>query len=214
MRAPGSPPTSPRRAPSRVSSILERTRRSTPRAGPASGTCSRSSASEQDSEDRRRGEELSPGGDATLAVPAGDAVAREELALANSREDVLEVGCRGCEGSDRDGAQRAVSDEKRQGAGDAASDLELARRDVAVRNRVPERVQDRPERERSPPRARESAGRPAGRDVEGDDQERNGVSSSRGAGWPFSVRRRSMSSDAAARDSGNSSPNRSHSAAA
>ena len=41
-----------------------------------------------------------------------------------------------------------------------------------------------------------------------------GVSSSAGAGWPFSRRRRSISSDAAAPEGGNSSPSRSQSAAA
>ena len=43
---------------------------------------------------------------------------------------------------------------------------------------------------------------------------RKGTSSSRGAGWPFSIRRRSISSEAASLDSGNSSPARSQSAAA
>src|SRR5437667_255907 len=43
---------------------------------------------------------------------------------------------------------------------------------------------------------------------------RSGASSSRGAGCPLSVRRRSISSDAASRVSGNSSPDRSQSAAA
>ena len=43
---------------------------------------------------------------------------------------------------------------------------------------------------------------------------RGGVSSSAGAGWPFSRRRRSISSDAAAPEGGNSSPSRSQSAAA
>ena len=43
---------------------------------------------------------------------------------------------------------------------------------------------------------------------------RGGVSSSAGAGWPFSRRRRSISSDAAAPEAGNSSPIRSQSAAA
>jgi hypothetical protein len=43
---------------------------------------------------------------------------------------------------------------------------------------------------------------------------RSGVSSSRGAGCPFSIRSRSINSDASARVSGHSSPSRSQSAPA
>jgi hypothetical protein len=92
-------------------------------------------------------------------------VAREEIALAEAREDVLEVGRRGSERADRDRAQRAVSGDERDGARDAASDLESARRDVLMRDRVPQSVQDGPEQERCCPRARERTGRATGRDV-------------------------------------------------
>lgn len=84
-------------------------------------------------------------------MPAPEAVAGKELALADPRKDVLEVRSRGGERSDRDRARRAVPDQEREGADEAASDLELARPDVLVRDHVPERMQDRPERESSRP---------------------------------------------------------------
>jgi hypothetical protein len=70
-------------------------------------------------------------------------VAWEEIAFAETRQDVLEVRRRGCERAERDRAERAVSDEERRGARHAASDLEGARGDVPVRDRIAEHVQDR-----------------------------------------------------------------------
>jgi hypothetical protein len=74
-------------------------------------------------------------------------MAREELAVTEAWEDVLEVRRRGGKRPDRDRAQWAVPDEEREAAGNTASGLEGAGRNVAVRDRVPERVQDRPEQE-------------------------------------------------------------------
>ena len=147
-------------------------------------------------------------------MPTPEPVAREEVALAEAREDVLEVGRRRCERADRLGARRTVAHCDRKHARDSARDLETPGRDVVVRDGVAGRMQDRPEEGRCEPRTREGTGRSTCCHVERDDQERRGASSSRGAGWPFSTRSRSMSSEAAPRDSGNSSPIRSQSAAA
>jgi len=72
-------------------------------------------------------------------------VAREEVALAEARQDVLEVRRGRCEGADRLGARWAVAHCDRKHARDSARDLEAARRDVVVRDGVTGRVQDGPE---------------------------------------------------------------------
>src|SRR6188472_3147361 len=169
---------------------------------------------EEVAEDGAGGEELRPGGDAAFAVPAGDRVAGEELAW--EREEVLDVRGRGGEGADRDRAERAVAGGEREGAGGAASDLEALRPDVVVGHAVAECVEDEAKGDRLWPRASERAAGGARGDVERDDHRaaRWGVCSRPGAGWPFSILRRSMSSEASPRLSGNSSPRRSQSAAA
>ena len=78
-------------------------------------------------------------------MPTPEPVAREEVALAEAREDVLEVGRGGCEGADRLGARRAVPHCDRKHTRDSARDLEAAGRDVVVRDGVTGRVQDGPE---------------------------------------------------------------------
>jgi hypothetical protein len=79
-------------------------------------------------------EELEPRRQTPFPVPTPNPMAREELSPARPRErhDVLEIGSRGRESSDRGGIEQPSSDRKRENAGDARDDFEALRGDVLV----------------------------------------------------------------------------------
>ncbi len=88
-------------------------------------------------------QELRPHRDAARAVPAGDPVARKQLAPARARQgqDVLEVGGRPGEPADRR-RTGGTSDRGEQGERNgAAPELEAAGGDVAVRQAVAEQME-------------------------------------------------------------------------
>ena len=131
----------------------------------------------QRAEDRPRGDELCPGGHAALAMPAAEAVAREELAPARARkrEHVLDVGDgRGDPSHDGRVERPARGGEQEQGGG-ARGDLEAPGGDVAVRHTVAGRVQEEAEPERAEARPCERAAGRARGDVERDDHRRRGA---------------------------------------
>jgi len=98
-------------------------------------------------------------------------VAEEELPSSGPREpeDVLEVGRRRGDSAYGGGVERAADDTERDDAGGAAQRLEGPRRNVLVRNAVPERVQGHADEGGLPARAKERARGGAGRDVQRDD---------------------------------------------
>ena len=124
-------------------------------------------------DERARREELSPRGQPSRAMPAADAVTREQLPSAGprQRQDVLEVRRGGGDGADRGGAERAAGERDEEEQDGAARDLERPRRDVVVRHPVPERVQRRAGDGCAPAGAECRTGSGAGRDVQGDDQD-------------------------------------------
>jgi hypothetical protein len=129
------------------------------------------SCGEHTSEQCAGDEQLSVRGKPANAVPASDPVAWEELPATGprKRQDVLQVGRSGGDGTHGRRIEWSPYECQRQHSRDAAHDLESPRRDVLVRNPVACEVEDRSEEGGSARGAGEQAADRAGRDVQRDD---------------------------------------------
>ena len=98
-------------------------------------------------------------------------MAREEPSAAGAweRDDVLEIGRRGGERADRHRVGKSVAQREHEDAYDARAELEPARPEIAVRDRVAKDVQREPGGDRGPPRPERRARKSARRDVQTDD---------------------------------------------
>jgi hypothetical protein len=83
---------------------------------------------QQASGDRAGGEELQPGGEAPVSVPAADPVGGKELPATGLRErqDVLEVRSAGCGGADHGGVERSARRREEPEEREPRGDLEAA----------------------------------------------------------------------------------------
>jgi hypothetical protein len=93
---------------------------------------------QEEAEQHAGEQELTGSGEAAGAVPAGDAVAREELPAARPREaeDVLQVRERGGERPGHGRVERPADGGEQEHAGNARADLEAPVGDVLVREPV------------------------------------------------------------------------------
>jgi hypothetical protein len=108
-----------------------------------------------------------------LPLPRGPTVAWEEgpPAWPTDGHDVLEIGCGGRDGAKGNRVERTPAGGEHEHGSHTARRLEGPGGDVPVRDEVAGEVQERPECQRSQPRARRSPGKPACGDMEGDDHD-------------------------------------------
>jgi hypothetical protein len=104
-------------------------------------------------------------------VPAGEAVAREDLAAARTRhpQDVLEVWGRGRRRADGRRVQGATHEGDGEHPGHARAHLERHRVDVVVWDRVADQVNHRAKHERAERRPGRRPGQSTSGDVQQDD---------------------------------------------
>ncbi len=98
-------------------------------------------------EEPSRDQQLRAGRDPTRPVPAGYAMAREELSSARLRqwENVFEIRRRRGERTDCRCVERPSHESQRQHADHPASELEPPRVDVFMRHAIAQEMQHRPE---------------------------------------------------------------------
>ena len=122
-------------------------------------------------EEEAGGEKLSPGGHAAGPMPTVPAVAREELAAAwtGERQNVFGIRRRRSRSAENRRVERTAQGGEGREHEHAGTELEAPRRDVPVRHRVAEHVEQRAERDRPPAGPRHGADGRAARDMPGDD---------------------------------------------
>ena len=125
--------------------------------------------SDESTDDRARHNELKLGGQRTRPVPAEPSV--KELASANSqrRNDVLHVWDRARRCTERRRVERTPSGHEQRKTKETARDLEPARVDVPVRQKIAGKVKERAQGERAEPRTADGSSCRAGRNMKRND---------------------------------------------